>query len=115
MKLFPMIRIIISIAFACIVSLGQAQDSSAVKTTNYYKIEVGIIIDCPVLPMSLHDKLIGLKGIKDFKKDQASQSITFNIPEGVITIEQIKNMATGCSFPPSYVNISMDNKPFTKK
>ena len=93
-----------------------AQDTTSVaqkQSLNYFKIEVGIIIDCPVLPMNLHDKLIGLKGIKDYHKNQQAQNITFNIPEGVITKEQVIAIAVSCGFPAQSINVLMDKKPFS--
>ena len=110
-------KIFFTAVFSFFFLLGYSQDSASVaknQPLSYFKIEIGIIVNCPVLPTCLQDKLIGLKGIKDFKKDQTSQSITFNIPEGVTTIEQVKSMALSCSFPASYVNILVDKKPFTK-
>lgn len=94
-------------------AVSPAQTSAA--ATNYFKIEVGSgILDCPVLPMRLKEKISALKGMKDYTVDTKSHSILFNVPEGVATIEQIKNMAISCAFPPTSINILMDNKPFVK-
>ena len=112
-------------AFACLVGYGQ--DSSAIKKqpanpvsnaigVNYFKIEVGMhILDCPVLPARLKEKVSALKGMKDYTVDAKSQSILFNIPEGVTTAEQIKNMAVNCAFPSTSINVLMDHKPFANK
>jgi len=70
------------------------------------------ILNCPVLPPRLKDKLMGLKGIKDYNVDMKNPSILFNIPEGVITKEQIVTMAMGCGFPAQTVNVLVDSKPF---
>ena len=72
------------------------------------------ILDCPVLPARLKEKISVLQGVKDYSVDSKSQSILFNVPEGVTTIEQIKNMATACDFPPTSINILQGDKPFTK-
>ena len=109
-----MIRIIISIVFASIVSLSYAQDSTAAKPINYYKIEVGIIVDCPVLTMRVHDKLMEVKGIKDYSKNRDKQNITFNLPEGVLTKEQVQAIAVSSGFPAQSINVVMDTKPFSK-
>src|SRR6266545_868341 len=96
-----MIRFFISIVFACIASFGYSQDSTAsqAKGTNYYKIEVGIIIDCPVLTMRIKDKLTAMQGIKDYSKNRDKQNITFNFPEGTVTKEQVQAIAVNCGFP----------------
>ena len=106
------------IVFISFYSLSYGQDTSAIQkqsATNYYKIEIGMhILDCPVLPNRLKEKISALKGMKDYAVDTKSQSILFNVPEGVTTIEQLKNMATACDFPPTSINILQGNKPFTK-
>lgn len=102
------------IPYTAIPSFAQDTTSSASKQPlNYYKIEVGMgILNCPVLPPRLKDKLMGLKGIKDYNVDMKNPSILFNIPEGVITKEQIVTMAMGCGFPAQTVNVLVDSKPF---
>ena len=118
-------KIFITAIFSCISLLGYSQDSTLVAKNqslspagntngvNYFKIEIGIIVNCPVLPTCLKEKLMSLKGIDNYKKDQMTQSITFNIPDGVITKEQIKTIAIGCAFPEQFINVLMSNKPFT--
>ena len=94
-------------------SQKQASNPTTANSINYFKLEIGMhILDCPVLPMRLKDKLMGLNGIKDYNADIKSQSILFNIPAGVVTKEQILNMAGGSGFPAGTVNVLMDNKPF---
>lgn len=107
--------IILVIAFGAYSISGYAQDTTSVQATpmSYFKVEIGIIVDCPVLPVRLHDQLIGLKGIKDYKKDKKAQSIFFTVPEGVTTKEQVMSIAVACGFPAHLVNVRIDNKPFT--
>ena len=110
--------IFFSLIFASVCSLSYAQDTTSVQkqiATSYYKIEIGMhILDCPVLPNRLKEKVVALKGVKDYTVDMKSQSIFFNVPDGVTTIEQLKNMATACDFPPTSINILQGNKPFAK-
>ncbi len=103
--------VIISVSL-CSISFGQNANAPQSSSLNYFKIEIGIIIDCPVLPMRLHDQLMTLKDIKDYNKDNARSCITFNVPEGTVTKEQIMNMAISSGFPAKMVTILMDNKPF---
>ena len=113
-KFFFIISFFISF---CSVSHGQDTTSASQKqvSTNYYKIEVGMhILDCPVLPNRLKEKVLALKGVKDYTVDMKSESIFFNVPDGVTSIEQIKNMATASDFPPTSINILQGNKPFAK-
>lgn len=80
----------------------------------YVKIEVGMhILDCPVLPPQLKEKLMTLTGIKDYQVNKTSETILFSIPEGIITKEQIVNLAVRCGFPMSAVNVITQSKPFT--
>jgi len=116
--------IFVSCVSFSMIGFGQDTASSAQKQSlnpagqmskgvNYFKIEVGMhIMDCPVLPSRLQEKLMGLNGIKDYNKDMKTQSITFNIPEGVITKEQIVTIASGCGFPAQSINVLVDSKPF---
>ena len=118
------LRILTLIIFASCSVLCYAQDSislpqkqsvnpAAVSIVNYFKLEIGMhILDCPVLPMRLKDKLMGINGIKDYNTDMKSQSILFNIPAGVVTKEQILNMAAASGFPAGTVTVVMDSKPF---
>lgn len=96
-------------------TFGQDTSLSAQKQSlQYFKVEIGMhILDCPVLPPCLKNKLMTLNGIKDYKVDGISQSIQFNIPEGAVTKEQIAAMAAGCSFPAAAVNVMVDTKPFS--
>jgi hypothetical protein len=107
-------RILLVILFSFSLSAAFSQDSTAAqsKGTSYYKIEVGIIIDCPVLTMRVHDKLIAVNGIKDYSKNREKQNITFNLPEGTLTKEQVQAIAVSCGFPAQSINIVVDNKPF---
>ena len=109
-----------TLIFFLIVSctfFGFGQDTSATaqkQTLQYFKVEIGMnILDCPVLPPCLKNKLMTFNGIKDYKVDEISQSIRFNIPEGVITKEQIVIMSVGCSFPAKSVNVIVSTKPFS--
>ena len=80
----------------------------------YVKIEVGMhILDCPVLPSNLKGKLMGVKGIRDYREDYKAQSIYFNTPKDGISKEQIESIAKGCAFPPGSVNVILSDKPFT--
>lgn len=80
----------------------------------YVKIEVGMhILDCPVLPPQLKEKLMGVKGIRDYTVNRKDETILFAVPEGVITKEQIVAAAVRCGFPVSAVNVIMGSKPFT--
>lgn len=110
-----MIRIFISLLFACIVSLSYSQDSTSAQKqgTNYYKVEVGIIIDCPVLTMRIKDKLTAVQGMKDYSRNRDKQNITFNFPEGVLTKEQVISIAVSSGFPAQSINVLMDTKPFS--
>ena len=112
-KFFFIISFFISF---CSVSYGQDTTSSAQKQAlSYYKLEIGMhILDCPVLPNRLKEKVLAIKGVKDYTVDMKSESIFFNVPDGVISIEQIKNMATASDFPPTSINILQGNKPFAK-
>src|SRR5438477_7926073 len=97
-------------------SFGQNAASSSQTSTaaiNYFKIEVGSgILDCPVLPMRLKEKISVLQGVKDYSVDKKIHSILFNVPEGVTSVEEIKKMAIGCAFPETTINVLMDKKPF---
>lgn len=70
------------------------------------------ILECPVLPPRLKEKISAYKGVENYTADWKTQSILFNVPQGVITKEQIVTMAIGCGFPAQAVNVLMDNKPF---
>lgn len=111
-----MIRILFSIVFACVFSSGYSQDSTSVQNQklSYYKIDAGIIIDCPVLTMRIHDKLMAVKGIKEYDKNRPLQSIFFALPEGTYTKEQVVNLAVGCGFPEQSIKVFMDSNPFKK-
>ena len=111
-KFFFIISFFISF---CSVSYGQDTTSSAQKQAlSYYKLEIGMhILDCPVLPAGLKNKLMGLKGIKDYTVDMKKECIFFTIPEGVTSKEQIAAIAAGSGFPAGTVNVLLDNKPFT--
>jgi hypothetical protein len=108
--------------FVCfsLASHGQAMkpapaDSASSAQTQYVKIEVGMhILDCPVLPKHLKEKLMTVKGIKDYQEDAFTQSIYFSIPQGAITKEEIVKVATSCAFPPNTVNVLMAEKPFAR-
>ena len=103
-------------SFFTILCLGQEATTTKKPVLNYYKIEVGMnILDCPVLPTRLKEKLSTINGIKDYIIDKKSQSILFNIPAGVITAAQIADIATACSFPKQSINVSVDKKPFPDK
>ena len=102
------------IPYAAIPSFSQDTTSAQEQTLSYFKIEVGMhITDCPVLPTCLQGKLMAFAGIKDYNKDMKNQCIQFNTPEGVITKEQILNLAVGCGFPVQSLNILVDSKPFS--
>jgi hypothetical protein len=93
-----------------LISFGQ--DTTAQK--QYVKIEVGMhILDCPVLPKNLKEKLLTVQGIKDYREDMMTQSIYFNVPEGALSKEQIMTIATSCAFPPNSISVLLDKKPFT--
>ena len=110
------LQFIILFLLCSLFSYGQSVDSSATvqkQSLQYVKIEIGMhILDCPVLPPQLKEKLMTLKGIKDYTVDLKSESILFNIPEGVVTREDIKAIAARCGFPEKSVTILMDSKPF---
>lgn len=112
-------RIFIVIALGFCFSLSYGQDSSAVQKQSgkieYFKIEVGMgIMGCPVLPVRLKEKISALKGVDNYHSDMTCQCILFNVPEGVVTTEEIKTIAISCSFPPTSINVLMGNKPFVK-
>ncbi len=107
------IVLIISWGAGSLSSFGQDTTTVQAKALNYYKVEIGIVIDCPVLPVRFHDQVKGLQGIKDYKKDKSTQSLFFTIPEGVITKEQVTAIAVKCGFPAHLVNVLIDTKPFT--
>ena len=111
-KLFP-ILIVVFCALSSIHSYAQDSTSVQKQTLNYFKIEVGIVIDCPVLTMRIKEKLAAVQGIKDYSKNRDKQNITFNIPEGVVTKEQVISIAVSSGFPAHLVNVLMDNKPFS--
>ena len=117
------IKITLLIALGFCFSISYSQDTSAAQkqianpsaagATNYFKIEIGMgILGCPILPVRLKEKILTLKDVKDYHVDTKSQSILFSVPEGVATIEQIKNMAISCSFPATSINVHMNTKPF---
>lgn len=95
------------------ISFAQDTATAQKQSLNYFKIEIGMhIIDCPVLPRCLQDKLMTLNGIKDCNKNIIKECIMFNIPSGAITKEQIISIAIGCSFPKEAINVLVDTKPF---
>ena len=90
-------------------------DSVSAAQRQYVKMEIGMnILDCPVLPKQLKEKLSVVKGIQDYQEDVFTQSIYFNIPAGAITKEQIAKVAAACAFPPNSVKVLMAEKQFAK-
>lgn len=124
-------QIFVTLLFVCysLFSYGQTVGSSSARTEkttledssatgkkpslNYVKIEIGMhILDCPVLPVRLKNKLMTLKGINGYYVNVKTQSILFNIPEGVVTKEQISAIAVNAGFPPQDIAVFMEDKPF---
>jgi hypothetical protein len=111
---------ITSLCICCsLLSFGQSAgiaatpDSISTVARQYVKIEVGMhILDCPVLPKQLKEKLMQVKGIQGYREDAFTQCIYFNIPEGAITREQIVGLALGCAFPAQAVNVLINRIPF---
>lgn len=115
---------LVAVLFTCFSLSAYAQspsttsaDSSAILTgpRQYVKIAIGMhILDCPVLPKQLKEKLMNVRGINAYHEDQFTQSVYFDIPEGAITAEQIKAVAIHCAFPAQAVEVVMNSKPFPK-
>ena len=107
---------LISIFIGLLSVSAFCQKKQATKQSEQYvKIEVGHhILRCPVLPSCLKPKLMDVKGIRNYILDEPTSCITFSIPKGVTTAEQIGKMAVNCSFPAEDVKVSMADKPFGK-
>ena len=71
------------------------------------------ILDCPVLPVQLKEKLMTIKGIKDYAVDKTVETIQFNVPEGTVTKEGLEKLTQSCGFPVNSVGVLIDTKPFT--
>jgi len=67
---------------------------------DYVKLEIRMhILDCPVLPAQLKEKLMTVKGIKDYSIDRNYETIQFNVPAGTVTKEALEKVAASCGFP----------------
>jgi hypothetical protein len=116
-------KFIFTAACVCssLLSFGQTEstpspDSAAIgqnTALSYVKLEIRMhILDCPVLPAQLKEKLMTVKGIKDYTVDKNYETIQFNVPEGALTKESIEKITLSCGFPVNSVNILLDSKPF---
>lgn len=100
--------------YCSLLSFGQNPTSSIQKTN--VKIEIGHhILSCPELPRNLKLKLMELKGISDYLVNRETNSISFNIPKGEITSEEIVNIAIKCAFPAGDVKVFMTDSIEGKK
>src|ERR1051326_2112726 len=93
-SLFAFREFLFAIGLVFLSQILFAQDSASVKqttATNYFKIEVGMhILDCPVLPARLKEKISKFNGMKNYYVSVNKQYIIFDVPEGVTSIEQLK-------------------------
>jgi hypothetical protein len=113
-----MIKIFLTSVFIGAFSFSAfSQDTLAVKkAVQFVKIEIGDhILRCPVLPACLKPALMKIQGISDYHSDVPADCITFSMPQGVTTAEEITFMATNCAFPKNDVKVIIADKAFDQK
>ena len=106
--------ILATFLFCSLFTFSQNSEPAGQKTN--VKIEIGHhILSCPELPRNLKLKLMGLKGISDYLVNRETNSISFSIPKGEITSEEIVNIAIKCAFPAGDVKVFMTDSIEEKK